>query len=208
MAAQPGDEGPVLILGGGWVGSRVAKYLSARGTPVIVTNRDPSAIGSKAAYFRPLELPPTTPRVAFELERRETWERLPAPEEVSGVIVTFPLTCADSAAAFHASYLSRARGGTVLCGSTSVYDVQRPGELVTERSPLKADSARGQVEEMLRQRGCSLLALGGIFGDAEEHADLSSRTVCSCLGACRVVGGPWPACARATPRACPAPRPN
>lgn len=173
----------VLILGGGWVGSRAANYFAEQGADVTVTYRDLDGVSSKPAYFQPVELSPSIKRTRFELECTESWANLPLPEELADVIVTFPFTDADAALAFHERYLSKAPN-VIVCSSTSIYKVEEPNALVTEDTPLRADTARGHAEEGLRKLGVTLLALGGIFGDqgvADGSLNPSQRTVCSCL---------------------------
>jgi nucleoside-diphosphate-sugar epimerase len=188
-APVDGSDRRVLILGGGWVGSRVANHFAATGAAVTVTYRNPESIAHKPSYFKPARLHPSVQQARFELESAESWANLPAAEGLTDVIVTFPLTDTETALAFHDHYL-RAVRNVLVCSSTSVYDVRTPGALVTEETALKEDTARGQVEERLRQRGATLLALGGIFGDGSSadaaYGELASdepseRTVCSCL---------------------------
>lgn len=185
--APPNEHGPrgkrVLILGGGWVGSRAANHIAQLGAEVTVTYRDLGGLSAKPAYFQPVELSAAVGRTRFELECRESWDNLPPPEELSDVIVTFPFAEAAAALAFHERYLCRARN-VVLCSSTSIYQVAHPHALVTEETPLKPDTARGHAEEGLRKRGATLLALGGIFGDqaaADASPHPSERTVCASL---------------------------
>jgi len=173
----------VLILGGGWVGSRAANHLAELGADVTVTYRDLDGMSRKQGYFQPAQLSPAVARTRFELECEASWANLPQPDELSDVLVTFPLTKLDDALAFHDAYLSRVRN-RLICSSTSVYQVDAPNTLVTEETPLKPDTARGHAEEALRLRGATLLALGGIFGDqgvADASLDPSQRTVCACF---------------------------
>ena len=78
----PSDDGggDVLVLGAGWVGSRLALQLQEDGCGVCVTNRpttvDPNA---KNEYFRPVPLPEAVPRYAFDLADESTWAALPPP---------------------------------------------------------------------------------------------------------------------------------
>jgi hypothetical protein len=70
-------EGKVLILGAGWMGSRVAAALGELGEEVEVTHRPRTDIDAKGPYFRPLELPASVPRHAFDLLAPESWDNLP-----------------------------------------------------------------------------------------------------------------------------------
>lgn len=175
-----GGGGTVLVLGGGWVGSRLARHLIAAGDDVVVTSRDPGGWRDKKPYFRPVD--PGAPLVQFELENEATWASLPDPASLRAAVVTFAVTDLPAALRFHDEYLRHARAG-ILCGSTSVYAVDRPNQVVTEATPIQPTSDRGLAEEALRGRGATLLALGGIFGGSSTVEDLSARSVCSCLGA-------------------------
>ena len=63
---SPKSTKPVLILGAGWVGSRLAQSLENDGIPVIVTNRPGTDAQAKPPYFRPVELTcPPFQRVDF-----------------------------------------------------------------------------------------------------------------------------------------------
>ena len=52
-----GGEGKVLILGAGWMGSRVAAALRKQGGEVEVTHRPRTNLEAKDPYFRPVDLP-------------------------------------------------------------------------------------------------------------------------------------------------------
>ncbi|KAJ1636555.1 hypothetical protein T492DRAFT_958645 [Pavlovales sp. CCMP2436] len=187
------DGRRVVILGGGWVGSRVANHLADDGADVTVTSRDRADAAAKQAYYQPAELSEQVARQRFELECRESWSNLPPIDNTCDVIVTFPFADAKAAVDFYGSYLSRARS-VLVCSSTSVYEVQLPNQRVTEETPLRSDTARGHAEEELRLRGATLLSLGGIFGDVSEQAllpfDAAQRTVCSCLAMHTAPGRP------------------
>jgi S-adenosylhomocysteine hydrolase len=112
---------PVLILGAGWVGSRLATELLGDGTRVIVTHRPGFNAKTKPPYFRPLplDLPPES-SLEFDLSEPATWDALPKPDSLSAVVITFPLAAGPEA--FWDFYLSRVPN--VLClSSTSVYQV-------------------------------------------------------------------------------------
>mmetsp|Transcript_22467 Transcript_22467/g.60754 ORF Transcript_22467/g.60754 Transcript_22467/m.60754 type:complete len:439 (-) Transcript_22467:428-1744(-) len=178
--SSPAEGSRVLVLGGGWVGSRVANHLAEQGAQVMVTHRDLDAVDAKKPYFKPADLPKSIPRFQFEFERQASWVNLPDPAGISAVIVTFPITDVSLANEFHEAYLSRVPNA-IVCSSTSVYEVLVPNQYVTESTPLKADTARGHAEEALRAQGVTLLALGGIFGSGTALGDISERSVCSCF---------------------------
>ena len=111
-----------LILGAGWVGSRLATRLDSEGNSVTVTNRPGTNERMKPPYFRPVELPETvSQRREFDLDVRETWEMLPPPDQFDEVVVTFPLST-NTIDLFWHEYLSRIPN--VVCySSTAVYEV-------------------------------------------------------------------------------------
>ena len=180
-----GENGkPVLILGAGWVGSRLALSLQADDVPVVVTNRPGTDLQAKPPYFRPVELScPPFKRVEFDITEPTTWDNLPDPESLAAAVVTFP--CATgSAEPFWDAYLSRVPKGGVQCFSTtSVYRVDVPGQDVNEATPLKA-TPRCLGEEYMRERGATCLTISGIFGDQR-----TPRAICTCLSTYTTAGG-------------------
>lgn len=174
----------MLVLGAGWVGSRLALRLHERGAGVHVTNR-PSTVDpdGKNEYFRPVPLPESVQRHAFDLALDDTWAALPAPEELQAVVITFPLSMsAMPIERFWERYLRRVP--SVVCySSTSVYRVDVPGQRVDETAPLKG-TPRALAETFLQERGATVLTIAGIFGEAR-----GPRGVCTCLSAYLGAGG-------------------
>jgi nucleoside-diphosphate-sugar epimerase len=168
----------VLILGAGWVGSRLAQSLLSSHTSVVVSNRPGTDVQAKPPYFRPVELscdtdgvecPPVT-RLDFDLTQSPTWSNLPPPESLSAAVVTFPVT--DNVESFWDEYLSRVPH--VVCYSTtSVYQVDEPGQLVDETTLLR-QTQRIEAERFLQQRGATILTLAGIFGP-----ERTPRAICT-----------------------------
>lgn len=175
----PGGDA-VLVLGAGWVGSRLALSLQ-REYRVIVTHRAGFDAASKPPYFRPvpLDLPPDD-EVTFDIDDHTTWDNLPPPEALSSVVITFPLTSAP--AAFWDAYLCRVEN--VICYSTtSVYQVGTPGQLVDETTPTR-DTPRAVAESYCLERGATVLTISGIFGERR-----SPRGICTCLTSYTSSGG-------------------
>jgi len=180
---KPGAlPGRVLILGAGWVGSRLATRLADAGASVAVTNRPASAEKKKPLYFRPVSMPAKVkPRVTFEINDEETWANLPEAEEFDAVIVTFPLT-SDKCQRFWEQYLSKVK--TVVCySSTSVYLVDEPGQQVDEDTTLKP-TLRAQMEKHFLDNDATILTISGIFGEPR-----GPRGVCACLTGYVSAGG-------------------
>jgi len=189
-AAEDGDASKqaVLVLGAGWVGSRLAQSLLDDGISTIVTNRPGTDVGSKPPYFRPLELPsppasPCVERREFDLSEPSTWDNLPGPESLAGAVVTFPMVSTEG---FWDAYLSKvaALGRPVLVySSTSVYRVDTPGQTVDERTPLR-ETPRALGELYMQDRGATILTISGIFGDQR-----TPRAICTCLSTYTSAGG-------------------
>jgi len=169
-----GDSGgKVLILGAGWMGSRVAAALGTHGEEVEVTHRPRTNLDAKDPYFRPVDLPASMPRHEFDLLSPDSWANLPAPETLAAVVVTFPVSL-PTAAQFWETYLRDVP--TVICySSTSVYQIDVPGQRVDEQTTLRA-SPRALAESFLQQRGAQVLTLSGIVSEAAE-----ARSICACL---------------------------
>lgn len=171
---------PVLILGAGWVGSRLAQSLQDDDIAVTVTNRPGTDAQKKPPYFRPVELAcPPFQRVDFKLDDESTWEGLPPPETLSAAVLTFPVT--EKPSAFWEAYLSKVPS-VLAFSTTSVYQVDQPGQSVDETTPLKGP--RAEAEEYMRQRGATVLTIAGIFGDQR-----TPRAICTCLSTYTQSGG-------------------
>ena len=67
LLLSPAAEGDVLVLGAGWVGSRLALRLHESGLGVRVTNRPGTAVGAKEPYFQGVELPEVVRRHEFDV---------------------------------------------------------------------------------------------------------------------------------------------
>jgi len=171
----------VLVLGAGWVGSRLAQSLVEDGTPVCVTNRPGTSVDAKPPYFRPVPLDlPEASVLRFDMAQSETWENLPPPESLSAAVVTFPLSSGPHG--FWDAYLDHVPN--VICYSTtSVYQVDQPGERVDEDSPLR-ETPRALAELYCQERGATLLTISGIFGERR-----SPRGICTCLSTYTTSGG-------------------
>jgi len=168
-------QGDIIILGAGWVGSRLAARLHGGGVGVRVTNRPapPSRSRLKSDYYRPVPLPSSLPHHDFDMAKRDTWDALPPPSSLRAAVITFS-AMPEHCEPFWDEYLRHVP--RVLCySSTAVYQVETPGQRVDERTPLRA-TPRAQAEEFLRARGATVLTISGIFG-----APQGARGVCTCL---------------------------
>jgi nucleoside-diphosphate-sugar epimerase len=160
----------ILIAGAGWLGSAVARALTARGDQVIALRRDPNRVEAlRAPGVTPLALDLTSPGAAARLP---PFDAAVACQSAGG----------DSAAEYRAAYVdanrtlleAAARCGAsklVYTGSTGVFG-QRDGSLVTETTPPApaSPSAEVLVEAERLVRGAApavpacLLRLSGLYG--------------------------------------------
>ena len=170
-----------LVLGAGWVGSRLAKKLIDRNLNVAVTNRPGFENRLKEAYFEPVPLPSDTPRIQFDINEPHTWEDLPDPQSLRSVVVTFAHTPA-ACEAFWERYLCHVPY-VLAYSSTGVYRVDSPRQIVTEMTPL-CESSRALADQYLQDRGATVLTISGIFGEPR-----GARGVCRCLAAYTASGG-------------------
>lgn len=177
----PKDHGGVLVLGAGWVGSRLARKLSDAGLEVHATNRPSTDPMAKDEYFRPVALSGTVQRHSFDLADPATWSSLPPPRELRAVVITFPVAL-PAVEVFWDEYL-RHVPNVLVYSSTSVYQIDRPDQLVDEHTALKP-SPRALAENFLQERGATVLTIAGIFGEPR-----GPRGVCSCLSAYLGSGG-------------------
>jgi len=166
-------NGEIMIVGAGWVGSRLATHLHDRGELVRVTNRPGIDQRHKEPYFEPVPLADDVPRHEFDITDPTTWDSLPAPETLQAAVVTFA-TKTGTCELFWEQYLQYVP--RVVCySSTAVYQVGVPGQHVDEHTPLR-DSPRALAETYMQERGATVLTIAGIFGEAQ-----GARGVCNCL---------------------------
>lgn len=143
---------PVTILGAGRVGGALLQSL-----PDADFTHRRDAHGPRAHEFR--------------LEDQSTW---PVPPLTGRTVVwTFPAEPLNQVVRFHDECL-RAANDIVVLGSTSAYLSPPDGDsppVVDEASPLDTSVDRVRGEEWLRERGATILQLGGIFSDSRGPAD-------------------------------------
>lgn len=181
-ASIPSIEGRVIVLGAGWVGSRLAASLSAAGSEVAVTNRPDWADRRKEPYFAPIELSdPPVRRLEFDIADRQTWASLPKPETLGAAVLTFP-TSLELARAFWEAYLCRVPR-VIAYSSTAVYRIDVAGQNVDEATPVRA-TPRSELDSYLQKQGATVLTISGIFGEPR-----GPRGVCTCLAAYASSGG-------------------
>lgn len=136
----------VLILGGGYVGQRLADRLNA------------------ISSYRTHDRSNGVQSVQFDLNDPTSWKNLP---DVNTVIWTFPAKSLDHVKAFYKSKLS-ADKKLIVYASTSCYQTLTEDDLVTENHPLELSRDRVVGEEWLRDQGATILVLAGIYGPDRE----------------------------------------
>jgi len=140
---------------------------------VRVTNRPGTAVGAKEPYFQGVELPEVVRRHEFDVTVPESWAGLPDPASLRAVVITFPMQLA-SVEPFWEAFLRRVPS-VVAFSSTSVYQVDVPGQTVDEGTQIKA-TPRAMAEAYMQERGAAVLTISGIFGEPR-----GPRGVCTCL---------------------------
>lgn len=138
---------PFLILGAGYVGSRLHELHPDS----VATHRQARAASTNLAVFR--------------LEAPATWDNV----EWAGrdVVLTFPALALPLVEELWVAKLSHARS-VIALGSTSAYAVRKADQLVTEEAALDLTQERVRGEEWLRGQGAMVLRLAGIFGPQRE----------------------------------------
>lgn len=137
-----------LILGGGYVGSRLSKRLGAA-----MTHRSTEKATQQSIYF--------------DLADRSSWVNLPSADKV---VWTFPAQPLEVIQAFHRAKLTQVQKLFVYA-STSCYQTLQPDQRVDENQPLDLSRERVAGEEWLRQQGATILALAGIYGPNRHPVD-------------------------------------
>ena len=152
----------ILVLGGGWMGSRLCLRDTSR---FIATTRNVeklselSAMGINAAHF--------------DLLKEETWLNLPPKADVEATIITFGIL------GTYIPQLNRlwdtllASDKPVLCfGTSSCFRSDGHDSIVDETAPLTGKSEAGtdrvKGEEWIVARGGTILHLSGVVGDEEN----------------------------------------
>lgn len=161
------QTGKVLVLGGGYVGSRFC-ISHPNGTITTATSEEKvSSLTSKGVQC-----------FKWKIEDEKTWVNLPQRDSVRAVLLTFAVSMS------HASALQRLLnlyvGVPFICwGTTSVFSSYRSDSGITEINPLTGLGVNGQpltdrvnAENILIEGGAAILHLSGI-------CDFEKRNVCS-----------------------------
>lgn len=161
-------SGRVLVLGGGWVGTRLCASLNTTWRMVATARTT-----EKVAEYQSLGID----AVHFELRDSSTWHNLPPADEVVATIVTFALNVSDIDAYTRLWSTTLNHTRPIFCLGTSssfAVDKERVG-VVNETSPVtgsggrgKSLSARTNGEAWAMEQGAVVLHLSGLCGDKIE----------------------------------------
>lgn len=164
VESERGPQRPILILGTGYTGHRIAALAMERGLAVLAGSRSPET--------RLRHLAPGC-RVTFDLARPDTWAEVP---ERARVLWCFPAAPYEAVAAF-AQAVGPRLSRLVVLGSTSAYDRgdggrPSPDTWLDESSPINRALPRVQGEEYLRlTHGAVVLRVAGIYGPGRNPLD-------------------------------------
>ena len=157
----------ILVLGGGWTGSRLCLRDTSR---FITTSRTVEKLSELAAMGINV--------VQFDLQKEETWSNLPPKSDIEATIITFEIL------GTHLPELKRlwethlAIDQPVLClGTSSSFQAGDYESIVDETAPLTGKSVTGaplisdrvKGEEWVLANGATVLHLSGIVGDEEDE---------------------------------------
>ncbi len=138
-----------LILGGGYVGCKLADSLGAPMTRRAEENN----VLQRSIYF--------------DLNNRASWDNIPQTQKL---IWTFPAAPLEIVKAFYRVKLANVERLFVYA-STSCYLTHKPDEWINETQPLDLSRERVAGEEWLREQGATILVLAGIYGPNRHPQD-------------------------------------
>ncbi len=138
-----------LILGGGYVGSRLAQQLEA----VQTYCSNEKSVAQECLYFN--------------LQDRQSWNNIQPGENV---VWTFPAAPLEQVKAFYRAKLSNVNKLFVYA-SSSCYLVLEQGQWINESQSLNLSRERVLGEEWLREQGATILVLSGIYGPNRQPLD-------------------------------------
>ena len=180
----------ILVLGGGWTGTRLCLRDTSR---FITTTRTVEKLSKLTAMGMNA--------IQFDLQKEETWSNLPPKSIIEATVFTFEIL------GTHLPLLKRlwetqlATDQPILClGTSSCFHADNYESIVDETAPLTGKSVFGAPltdrvsgEEWVLGQGAVLLHLSGIVGDEEDEGGKSgygpSRTIRSFLSSGYVKNG-------------------
>lgn len=158
-----------MVLGAGFVGSRVVKRVLSRGASLFTTldtNQESSAFYPRDStnVWAGWQVYASN-RSQFMLSNRSSWHNLPPKPDA--VLVTFPPVPLADIKEFYEAYLCGVPK-VIVYGSTSRYKTNEPDEWVSEATEIDLSVPRVQGEEFIRESGGCCLVLSGIYGDERQ----------------------------------------
>ena len=156
----------ILVLGGGWTGTRLCRLDTSR---FITTTRTAEKLSELTAMG--------INAVQFDLQKEETWSNLPPKSDIEATVITFAIldTQLPELKRLWETHLATDR--PIICfGTSSCFQGDNNHEsIVNETAPLTGISTRGtpltdrvKGEEWILAKGATVLHLSGIVGDEEE----------------------------------------
>jgi hypothetical protein len=143
------EKGKIQILGAGYCGDRLGKYMvDSCGVDKVIKTRTENG--------------PTVKR--FVLGDRMTWTNLEPADVSYWLFPAEPLNLVKE-------FLSEKKGQlgrVIVVGSTSGFLVQAPDGVVSESSPLNSDIERVRGEEAIRELGGIVVRAAGIYGPSRN----------------------------------------
>jgi len=153
----------LTVLGAGYTARFLLPLASRQYAHAFATSRMPDThLGSIS----------TDRRIAFDLERPDTWPNIP---NEADLLWCFPAAPIESVRQFAAAAKASSRRLVVL-GSTSAYDVGAPHDYpppwIDETTPIDVSTPRVRGEEYLRLHcGAVVLRVAGIYGPGRNPLD-------------------------------------
>lgn len=164
----------ILVLGGGWTGTRFCLRDPSR---FITTTRTLEKLSKlKAMGINAIQ---------FDLQREETWSNLPPKSNIEATIFTFEIlaTCIPNLKRLLDKHLPVYQ--PILClGTSSCFEAENHESIVNETAPLTGKSVTGtsladrvEGEEWILAKGAIVLHLSGIVGGESSSGYGPSRTL-------------------------------
>jgi nucleoside-diphosphate-sugar epimerase len=143
-----------LILGRGYTGRTLEKFITAQGHQVRCTSR-------------------TNPElIQFDLKDESSWKNLP--KDNNGTFITLALNDLVLAEKFIAKMATQL-GKVIFISTTSVFLVDEIDQLITEESALDENNPRKQAEDKLIEAGGIRVYSAGIYGPGRSPVNWVKR---------------------------------
>ena len=171
------EDKTIVVLGGGWVGTRFALLHKPQFNKIIVTSRNDEKVNeqSKCGFNS----------IKFDIEDEITWKNIPisSNNDIS-YIITFALD-EKFIEIYNKLWVKlNLKEKNVFClSTTSVYGYKNQHSILTESSPLTGLGVTGKPltnrikgEEFVLNNNATILHISGICGDEVENFDTNTAT--------------------------------